>query len=76
MSGWRAAAASISSLSIPSYTGETVHFGPPYTRAPIVAAVRNAYSATARQVERVIRSVRNATSSSAPGSPSRHCLAP
>ena len=43
---------------MPSYTGETVHFGPPYTLPCSVAAVRNAYSATARQVERVIFSVR------------------
>ena len=57
-SGWREAASSISSFSIPSYTGETVHFGPPYTRAPIRSAVWNAYSATARQVERVSFSVR------------------
>ncbi len=27
--GWRSAAASISSLSMPLSTGETVHFGPP-----------------------------------------------
>jgi len=36
----------------------TVHFGPPYTRASMAEAVRNAYSDTARQVERVIFSVR------------------
>ena len=56
--------------------GETVHFGPPYTRPSIRCAVRKAYSATARHVPRVMRSVRNATSSGAPSGPSRHCLAP
>ena len=57
-SAWRSAAASSSSLSIPSYTGDTVHFGPPYTRPPISRAVRKAYSATARHVAREIFSVR------------------
>jgi isocitrate/isopropylmalate dehydrogenase len=70
------AAASSSSLSMPSYTGETVHFGPPYTAAPIRSAVRKANSATARHVERCTRSTRRATSSPAPSSPSRHCFAP
>ena len=73
-SGWRAAAASISSFNIPSYVGETVYFGPPKTFAPVRAASRNANSATVRQTLRSIRSVRKATSS-AP-SPSRHSLAP
>ncbi len=43
---------------MPSYTGLTVHFGPPYTRPWIREAVRNAYSDTARQTFREIRSVR------------------
>src|SRR3712207_3376534 len=38
-SGWRSDAASSSSLSIPSYVGLTVHFGPPYTRPWILLAV-------------------------------------
>ena len=46
-SGCRAAAASISSFNIPSYTGLTVYFGPPKTFAPIRSACRNANSATA-----------------------------
>ena len=73
-SGCRAAASSISSLSIPSYVGLTVYFGPPKTFAPVRSAWRNANSATAWQMRRSIRSVRNATSSSP--SPSRHSFAP
>ena len=49
-SGCRSAAASISSLSIPSYVGLTVYFGPPKTFAPVRSAWRNANSATARQI--------------------------
>ena len=73
-SGCRAAAASISSFSIPSYIGLTVYFGPPKTFAPIRSAWRKANSATARQIPRSMRSVRNATSSSPV--PSRHSFAP
>src|SRR5438034_408924 len=73
-SGCLAAAASISSLSIPSYTGLTVYFGPPKTLAPLRSAWRNANSETAWQMRRSIRSVRNASSSSP--SPSRHSVAP
>jgi hypothetical protein len=54
--------------------GLTVYFGPPKTFAPERSASRNANSATARQIRRSIRSVRNATSSSP--SPSRHSFAP
>jgi hypothetical protein len=61
-------------LSIPSYTGETVHFGPPYTRAWIFRAVLKLCSATARHTSREMRSVRNATSSASASS--RHCSAP
>ena len=59
---------------MPSYTGLTVHFGPPYTRAWIFRAVRKLCSATARHTSREIRSVRYATSS--PSTLSRHCSAP
>jgi hypothetical protein len=68
------AAASISSFSIPSYTGLTVYFGPPKTLAPVSSARRNANSATAWQMLRSMRSVRKAASCSP--SPSRHSLAP
>ena len=57
-SGWRSAAASISSFSMPSYVGLTVYFGPPKTFAPVRSACRNANSATAWQMRRSIRSVR------------------
>ena len=73
-SGWRAAAASISSLSIPSYTGETVYLGPPNTRARLRPAWTKANSATSRQMALEILSVRKATSSLP--DPSRHSLAP
>jgi hypothetical protein len=59
---------------MPSYTGLTVHFGPPYTRPWIFRAVRKLCSATARHTEREIRSTRSATSS--PSASSRHCFAP
>ena len=51
-----------------------MYFGPPKTFAPVRAAWRKEYSATARQMRRSIRSVRNATSSSP--EPSRHSFAP
>ena len=59
---------------MPSYTGLTVHLGPPYTRPWMRSAVRKLYSATARQTLRLMRSVRYATSS--PSSSARHCSAP
>ena len=63
-------------LSFESGFKAALFINPPYTFAPIESAVRNAYSATARHVPRVMRSVRYATSSGAATSPSRHCLAP
>ena len=49
---------------MPSYTGLTVHLGPPKTVARMRRACWNENSATARQVRREIRSTRQAISSS------------
>src|SRR5262249_42930030 len=74
-SGCRSAASSISSLSIPSYVGLTVYFGPPKTLAPVRSARRKANSATAWQVRRSMRSAPTPTSS-APSPPAAPAPAP
>ena len=61
---------------MPSYTVETVHFGPPYTQPSRSAAARNEYSATERQTERSMRSVRQACSAASPPGPVRPSSAP